>query len=117
MSDSIKIDLDPIGVEGHISIPDPLMLDHLREWWGIVMEGLKQGEFSRLQNAFWDLELEGAMKLVLDYGEWAVPSIKVGDARNGKLPAKVAEFVRSQVTDYVAKNLDPKRAALIHSVL
>ena len=101
--------------EGHIQLPHPFMLNHLKRWWEVGVDPLKKLE--SIEWKYWGVEWSGGKMLLLDYGEWNIKGLSVTDVKNDEIPANLEEWVIACVKDYVLPQLDPKKRLVLLTIL
>lgn len=99
---------------GYIQFPYPLLHNpHLKAWWEKCITPLK--EITAFDFAKLDLEWEGARELLVEYGEWQLTGLPVGEVKAGRVPADVVTFVRLAADDYIYPWLSPKDVRLLRT--
>lgn len=96
---------------GFVQFPAPFMYHHFKEWWQRTLEPLK--EVAKLDFKGLDLEWEGAKYLLLEFGEWQLSGVPVGDVRSNNVPLEVVNFVRQAADHYLYPQLSPKELRLL----
>lgn len=120
---SVKQDKDKPGkyvcdmaeYPGYIQFPHPFMLSHLKKWWEISVDTLKNVE--PVEWKHWSVEWEGAKLLIIDYGEWEIEGVSKGDVKEDNIPAVLEEWALACTKDYVLPLLDPKKRLVLLTVL
>lgn len=110
-----RYECDIPGYKGYIQFPHPFMLNHLKKWWEIGVDPLK--EVQPVEWKHWGIEWEGMKLLLLDFGEWKVEGISPGDAKADNLPAAVEEWAIACGKDFILPQLDPKKRLVLLTVL
>lgn len=98
---------------GYVQFPPVLMYAHFKLWWQKVLEPLK--DVARLDFKGIDLEWEGARDLLLEYGEWQIQGVPVGEVKANHVPLEVVNFVRQAADHYLYPQLSPKELRLLYT--
>lgn len=92
---------------GYIQFPHPFTYRHFQAWWSKAVAPLKG--LTKLDWEATNAEWQGAKELVLEFGEWAIQGVAIGDAREDSLPLEVISFVVDCADDYIAPLLAQKK--------
>ena len=84
---------------GYIQFPHPFMVRHMRVWWETAVSAV--AEKTRVDWTVTEAEWSAARTLILDYGQWAIDGISVGDVRDDNLPAALLTFVVEKADEYI----------------
>jgi hypothetical protein len=96
-----RLELFPALVDypGHFTLPNPFLDRHTKVWWEIAINPLKK--LSEFDFAFYDGEWQAAIKLNLEYGEWDIEGVPVGDLTTDSVPAIVKAWVMQEASSYI----------------
>jgi hypothetical protein len=91
---------------GYFELPHPFLDRHMQLWWKHAIEPLKG--LSRLDFEFYDAEWLAAVKLITEYGTWAVKAVPTGDLSSDSVPSAVKAWVMQKTSEYIYPFLPPK---------
>lgn len=77
----------------------------MRAWWEVAvkpLKGMSEGDYE-----FYNAEWQGAVELIMYYGEWSVEGVPVGDLGTDSVPMAVIAWVTKEVDEYVYPFLPP----------
>ena len=100
---------------GHVQLPAPCMLPHFKAYWDVAVKPL--ADLRPIDWDYWQGPLDGVILLIVDYGEWAIEGVPLGDVKAGNLPLEVAEWLLTIGRDYITPQLDPKKARVVSTVI
>ncbi len=92
---------------GYIQFPYPFLYHHFKAWWEKAITPLKG--MSRVDFKHADCEWQGAKELLLEFGEWAIEGVPVGDAKTDNLPFEVMSFICDAANDYITPKMSLKK--------
>jgi hypothetical protein len=84
---------------GYFMLPDPFLERHMRTWWTFAVEKLKG--VGQLEFEFFDSEWHAAIALIMNYGEWDVVGVPIGDIQTDSVPMDVKKWVMEATSNYV----------------
>lgn len=84
---------------GSFSLPEPLLEAHMRAWWEVAVEPLKNN--TRLDWEFYQGEWRGCVRLITEFGKWDVDGVAIGDLSTELVPAAVKAWVQLEVSRYI----------------
>lgn len=99
--------------KGYINFPFPIQFPHFEKWWKTVIvaqRGKGEADWEYVNNPWL-----GCRDLILEFGEWGITGIPIGDVKENRVPLEVVTWVKQCGLDYVLDKLDPKEARLILS--
>ena len=88
-----------VDYPGYFTLPSPFLDRHTKVWWEIAINPLKK--LSEFDFAFYDGEWQAAIKLILEFGEWEVEGVPVGDLTTDSVPAIVKSWVMQEASTYI----------------
>lgn len=100
---------------GYVQLPDPLMLAHFRAYWETAVKPL--GDLRPIDWDYWQKPLDGVILLIVDYGDWGIDGVALGDVKAGNIPLEVAEWLLSIGRDYITPQLDPKKQRVVSTII
>jgi hypothetical protein len=100
---------------GHVQLPAPLMLAQFRQYWDIAIKPL--GDLRPIDFDYWQRPLDGVLMLIVDYGEWAIDGVALGDVKAGNIPLPVAEWLLTIGREYIMPQLDPKKQRVVSTII
>ena len=76
---------------GYFELPFPFLDRHMKVWWKLAVKPREQG--NPLAFEYYHGEYEGIVKLIKEFGEWAVDSVPEGDLDSDNVPSEVKAWV------------------------
>ena len=114
---SCRLELYPTMVDypGYFELPYPFLDRHTRVWWEIAINPLDK----RSDNdwAFYSGEWLAAVKLIKDYGDWAIDSVPIGILDTDEVPAIVKSWVMWEASKYISGFLPPRLRLKISAIM
>lgn len=99
---------------GYIQFPDPLELPHFEEYWNTAVKPLKN--MTVLDWDRFNFEWIGGRHLLLEYGEWHIEGIPIGEVRNGRIPLELVSWVSDCASGYVFPKLSARQRGALRGM-
>ena len=99
---------------GHICFPYPLTLPQFKVWWKASVESVK--ELTRLDFNSFNAEWEGAKRLLIEFGEWEIKGVPIGEVKADNVPLEVVSWVCDCAEDYIWPQLSSKKQRTLSTV-
>lgn len=96
---------------GHIRFPFPLELPHFKAWWKAAIEAAKN--LSKLDWDTFEGEWEASKVLLVEFGEWEIKGVPVGNVRENRVPLELVSWVTECADEYIWPQLSVKKARLL----
>lgn len=105
----------PEGYPGHVQLPAPTMLPHFTAYWEVAIKPL--GDLRPIDWGYWQGPLDGVILLIVDYGEWAIDKVPLGEVKQGNIPLPLVGWLLGIGREYILPQLDPKLRAVVSTVI
>ena len=100
---------------GHVQLPAPIMLPHFQKYWEKAIKPL--GDLAPIDWEYWQGPLDGVIVLIVEYGEWSIKGVALGDVKAGNIPLPVAEWLLTIGREYIVPQLDPKKRLAVSTLI
>ncbi len=76
---------------GYFELPHPFLDRHMKVWWKLAID--PRDNWTPLDFEYYDGEYKAAVKLITEFGKWAVKGVPKGDLDSDNMPSDVKSWV------------------------
>ncbi len=88
---------------GYFELPFPFLDRHMKVWWEMAITPL--GKLTDLDFERYDGEWKAAVKLIKEFGKWAIDGVPEGDLDTDNIPSEVKQWVMLAGSLYIFPKL------------
>ncbi len=88
---------------GYFELPFPFLDRHMKVWWKLAID--PRDQWTPLDFAYHHCEYEAAVKLIKEFGKWAIDGVPAGDLDSDNMPSDVKAWVMLAGSLYIFPKL------------